>query len=94
MVLNLWLKYLLVLPKISDFVDYKFVLIQQVLPVVVAILSYILCVLKMFVYILRVMWIVLLNFVVVDYFLFVQNLFVQSVHLHLLDFLNLFVYHL
>jgi hypothetical protein len=36
MVLNLWLKYLLVLLKISDFVDYKFALIQQVLPVVVA----------------------------------------------------------
>ena len=54
MVLNLWLKCLLVLPKTSDFVEYKFALIQQVLPVVVAILSYILCVLKMFVYILQV----------------------------------------
>ena len=94
MVLNLWLKCLLVLLKTSDFVDYKFVLIQQVLPARVAILSYILCVLKMFVYILQVVWRVLLNFVVVDYFLFVQNLFVQSVHLYLLEFLNLFVYHL
>ena len=46
MVLNLWLKCLLVLPKTSDFVEYKFALIQQVLPVVVAILSYILCVFK------------------------------------------------
>ena len=32
----------------------------------------------MFVYILQVVWRVLLNFVVVDYFLFVQNLFVLS----------------